>query len=90
MLGLTSAVGLLLSPRALLSLFRRKPCTPLLLMAVGLGAWAGLEWLMSAPGATARAARAQVGLAAVGAWRTDWAQVALALIAQEAEAQAGL
>ncbi len=87
MLAVTSTVGLLLKPRELLRVFRQKPWIPALLIALGLGSWWAVGWMLSAPAAPPTSSRTQPTTVTSGGQRTDWAKVALALIAEDAAAK---
>ena len=86
-LAITSLVGLLLNPRALLGALRRRPWIPAVMVALALAIWGGLAWLTGAPGAPLVDARSQAGPAAGAGTRPDWARVALLVLAQEAAAK---
>jgi len=85
-LAITSVIGLLLKPRELMRVFRAKPWIPALMIALGLSGWWAVGWMMSAPAAPLSSSRTQPTAVPSGGQRSDWAKVALALIAEEAAA----
>ncbi|MBA3938775.1 MAG: PQQ-like beta-propeller repeat protein, partial [Planctomycetes bacterium] len=87
LLAVTSAVGLLLKPRALLHVLRRRPWIPMLLLALGCGAWWVVAQSTAAPPLTGGGQRSQGAAATLGGPRSDWARVALAIIEQDAAAR---
>ena len=79
--GLASAAAMLLKPRELIRLFRRRPYVPAIILAAGLGltlAWGPLF----GPDNPARRRGSAVGAAAGQA--TDWTEIALELLRAEA------
>jgi hypothetical protein len=86
-LAVTSTIGLLLKPRELLRMFRKKPWIPVLLAALGLGGWWMVRWLTTPSDAPTTSSRTLPTSAPSAGPRTDWARVALALIEQEAAAK---
>jgi len=83
--GLTSAVALLFKPREMLSLFKRKPLVPVIIVLV-CGAfyfiWGLLAGGHPANAASARSNTPTTQATSVGS-QTDWAKVALEIIRQE-------
>lgn len=83
--GLLGSLALLLKPRELLRVWKRKPWIPGLLVLIGLLIWVGFTyapaWFAPAPAGrpTAQAAASATG--------TDWTRVALRLIEMEARGQ---
>ena len=86
MLGIMSVFGLLLRPRELLRVIRSKPWIPFLVVAIATGGWFAFDWIFFHPATTNTGASRRSGDAheIVSGARTDWAAVALRIIAQEA------
>jgi outer membrane protein assembly factor BamB len=83
--GLTSVLAILLKPRELLTLFRRKPWVPVAVIAVFIGLGFTVAHLLGTP---AQAASTKVDRTAPASTfpREDWTRLALRLIEEERNA----
>lgn len=88
-LAITSMFGLLLRPRELLRMVRGKPWIVFVLVAIISCGWLAVEWvfLRSSPTLTER--RSGESQVSSSVSRTDWAAVAMRIIAQESASTAG-
>jgi outer membrane protein assembly factor BamB len=84
--GLTSILAILLKPKELLALFRRKPWLPVAAILVLVGLGFGLSHLLSTPvqAGVNRAERAAAATPAIA--REDWTKLALKLLQEERDA----
>src|SRR5690349_5743098 len=83
--GFTSVLAILLKPRELLALCRRKPWLPAAVLAVAIGLGLMISHLASSPAQAAQNTRKSPDSSAAGYAipRTDWTALALRLIAAE-------
>jgi outer membrane protein assembly factor BamB len=83
--GLTSFIAVLLKPKELLTLFRRKPWLPVSIIATLIAAGFGISHLLAAPTA-ARATGLPTSTGRASAPQEDWTKIALKLLEDERNA----
>src|SRR4051794_24645394 len=84
--GLTSFIAVLLKPRELLTLFRRKPWLPVSVIAACVAIGFAISHLLATP-ATAKASALPTSVGRVSSIPpTDWTKVALGLLEEERNA----